>query len=61
MAWRDSQLSNRTSVAPILSRIARSTDVAASVYLTFVVRRGRSHLVAPRAAISVDLRLEKDD
>ena len=27
----------------------------------FVVRRGRSHLVAPIAAISVDLHLEKDD
>ena len=29
--------------------------------MMFVVRRGRSHLVAPMAPISVDLRLEKDD
>jgi hypothetical protein len=61
MALRDVRLPNCAFAAPVLLPIAPSTDVAALVYLTFVVRRGRSHLVAPIAAISVDLHLEKDD
>ena len=61
MVWSEVRLSNCTSAASILRPIAPSIDVAALVYLTFVLRRGRSHLVAPMAPISVDLRLEKDD